>query len=361
MSLLLYTSGSTGAARGVMLSARNLRANAGAILGFLPLTPGDRALVTLPLYYCYGASVIHTHLRAGASVALSRAAFPEELCDELERSGATGLPAVPSLIKLLVDRSSIATRALPRLRYAMVSGGHLLDADVRKLRAALPDLALYIRYGVTELTAAASYLPPERLGDRLGSIGRGLPGAPLRVERDDGREVTPGADEVGEIVGAGPHVALGYYRTTDAAFHDGKFYTGDLARIDADGFIVVVGRAKEFVKTGGHRVSPVEVEGVLAELPGVLEVAVCGVPHPVRGEALVAGVVARPGHAPSAAELRAHCAARLPTFKVPVAFVLLPELPKTANGKISRRQLADALARGATNGDGPLFVPPSTA
>lgn len=347
LAALMYTSGSTGRPRGVMVSTRNLWSNARAILEAVPLTTDDRVLVTLPLYYCYGASVIHTHLRAGATVVLTAATYPAELLAALADTAATGLPAVPSMIQMLLARGALASTALPSLRYVMVSGGRLAETTVRELRAALPAARVYIRYGVTELTAAASFLPPDRLDDKLGAIGSGVPGTPLHVEREDGSEVVPGSGQVGEIVGRGDHVTLGYFADPDETarvFRDGAFHTGDVATVDTEGFITIVGREKEFVKTGGHRVAPQEVEEILMQHAGVHSAAVCGVVHPMRGEALVAAVIPRDGVTLTEAELRKHCVAFLPAHKVPAQLRIVASLPKTPNGKLDRRALAAAMS-----------------
>ena len=341
MSALLYTSGSTGRPKGVMLSASNLVANAEAILAACPLDRADRAFQTLPFFYCYGLSVLHTHLRAGASLYLSRAELPEAIVDDLVESDATGMPSIPSLFQTLATRSTLAERPPSRLRYVMISGGRMPDAALERLARALPESTVHLRYGVTELTAAASFLPPELRLAKVGSIGRGLAGGELSVER--------GSDEVGELVVRGAHVAMGYFlddALTRERFRDGAFHTGDLARVDADGFIYLVGRRAEFVKTIGHRVSPAEVEEVLALAPGVLETGVCGVPHPMRGEALVAAVVLAPGATSTPASLLRHCASQLPAFKVPTKVVILDALPRTANQKLDRARLVALLSGG---------------
>ncbi len=345
LAVLLYTSGSTGLPRGVMLSGRSLRWNAEAILDFLPLTSADRALTTLPFYYCYGLSVLHTHLVAGASVVLNPDGLADPTLDLMAAVAATGVPGVPSFFQSLVAREALARRSLPSLRYFMVSGGKLHEPVIRALRAAAPRADVILRYGITEVTAAASYLPAAELDRRPGSIGRGLRGAPLAVERGDGVAVTPGADEVGEIVVRGEHVALGYFRDpegTRRCFAPGVYRTGDLARIDADGYVSIVGREREFVKTGGHRVSPQEIEDVIALFPEVQEVGVFGIAHAGRGEALVAAVVTRPGCALTLTELRRQCTAQLPAFKIPVELHVVPALPRTAAGKVDRRALPSA-------------------
>ncbi|CAN5917335.1 class I adenylate-forming enzyme family protein [soil metagenome] len=343
LALLLYTSGSTGRPRGVMLSTRNIVANTSAILGFCPLTREDRALVVLPFYYCYGASVLHCHLRAGASVAFPRTGFDVDILDALAQFDVTGLPAVSTLLRSLTARGALRAQRPPALRYVMASGGALSSRTVDDLVESVPGVTVYIRYGVTELTAGASYLPPDQLDARRGSIGRGFPGAPLRVVRPDGSAVRADSVEVGEIIVAGPSVARGYFgdhEETARCFRDGAYHTGDLARQDPDGFVYIVGREKELVKTAGHRVAPQEIEDVLLEATGVVEAGVCGVPHPTRGEALIAVLVLDATSPATIDALRAHCARRLPPHKVPIAIHTADALPRTASGKLSRRELA---------------------
>jgi long-chain acyl-CoA synthetase len=340
LALLLYTSGSTGRPRGVCMSLTNLTCSAAQILTAVPISARDRAVVTLPFHYTYALSVLHTHLRAGASLVLAKHTFVDDLVDLIETHKATALPVVPSTLNLLVGRGALAARRLESLRDVTCSGGRLVETVARELIATQPHVALHIRYGVTEATAAASYLEPDRLADKLGSIGRGLPNAPLAVERDDGSPILPGSREEGTIVIRGPHVTLGYLRDDSRrAFARGGYITGDIARIDADGFVYIVGRTTEFIKTGGHRVAPQQIEEVLASMPGVAEVGVFATSDATRGEALVAAIVTCDGAVVQAKALRSHCTARLPAFMVPTRFVVVAALPKGVNGKLDRARL----------------------
>ncbi|HEY4180355.1 MAG TPA: AMP-binding protein [Kofleriaceae bacterium] len=341
LAVVLYTSGSTGTPRGVMLSSDNLRYSTEAILSFAPLTADDRALASLPFYYCYGLSVLHTHVRAGAAVVIASSAMPGDLVALAEATGVTGLLGVPTMFQILVPRG-LRDRTLPAVRYAMLSGGKATPRLITELRAALPHARVYLRYGITEVTAAASCLAPELVDSKPDSIGRGLADAPLTVERPDGVAVAPGSDEVGEVVVRGRHVGLGYLgapEETARCFRDGAFYTGDRARVDADGDVYLVGRDREFIKTGGHRVSPQEVEDVVAAIPEVAEAAVVGVPHQIRGEALVAIVVLQPGATLDLRGLSKYCGARMAPWKVPTELRVVEALPKRDNGKIDRRAL----------------------
>jgi acyl-CoA synthetase (AMP-forming)/AMP-acid ligase II len=343
LAAILYTSGSTGEPKGVMVTHRNILVNTSDIVSYMDLGAEDRAMLVLPLYYCFGLSLLHTHLAVGGSLVLSRSfMFPEKVLDEMAETGCTGLAGVPSTFQILLRKTRFASRSFPRLRWLQQAGGKLPNPFLRELRAAFPGVRLHVMYGQTEATARLSQLPPELLDAKLGSIGRGLPSTRLDVLRPDGRPVTPGSEEVGEIVASGENVTAGYWddpEETARYFRDGRLFTGDLARVDADGFIYVVERSRDFIKSMGNRVSPKEVEDVVAELPEVVEVAVLGLPHEVWGEAIHCVVAtARPGQL-AAETLRNHCLKRLPNFKVPVSFRFVPGLPKTTAGKVDKARL----------------------
>ena len=280
LAALFFTSGSTGEPKGVMVSHRNIEANTRDIVEYMGLTADDRAMVVLPLHYCYGLSVLHTHLAAGASVVFNNGfMFPEKVLDDMVAQQCTGFAGVPSHFQILLRKTHFPEREFPHLRWLQQAGGKLPDPFIRELRACQPDVELFIMYGQTEASARLSYLPPGRLDDKLGSIGRGLASTILEVLDDEGTPVVPGSGAVGEIVATGDSVALGYWQDpegTDRYFHGGKLRTRDLATVDEDGFIFIVDRARDFIKSMGNRISPKEVEDVIAELPEVVEVAVIG-------------------------------------------------------------------------------------
>jgi long-chain acyl-CoA synthetase len=343
LASLMLTSGSTGQPKGVMVTHRNIACNTRDILQYMGIGADDRAMVVLPFHHCYGASLMHTHLAAGGSLVLNnRFMFPEKVLDEIEEKRCTGLAGVPATYQILLRKRRLAQRRLPSLRWLQQAGGRLPNPFIRELRQALPHVRLFVMYGQTEGTARLSYLPPERLRDKLGSIGKGLPSTRLEVLGPDGLPVRPGSDEVGEIVASGDNVTLGYWddaEETGRFFRRGKLHTGDMARVDLEGFIFLVERARDFIKPMGNRVSPKEVEEVIAELPEVVEVAVIGTPDEIWGEAIVAFVVtARPGQLTSD-RLRDHCRGQLPNYKIPEYVGFLPRLPKTANGKVAKEEL----------------------
>ena len=340
LAAVMFTSGSTGDVKGVMVTHHNILVNTEDILGYVGIAADDRAMTVLPFYYCFGTSLMHTHLMAGGSLVLNnRFMFPEKVLDEMAEKRCTGLAGVPATYQILLRKTRFAQRSFPALRWFQQAGGRLPNPLVGEIRRAFPAVKFFVMYGQTEATARLSYLPPERLGDKLGSIGRGLPHTRLEVLRPDGQPVRPGSEEVGEIVASGENVTLGYWgdaEETRRFFRDGRLYTGDMARVDADGFIFLVERARDFIKPMGHRVGPKEVEEVLAEMPEIVEAAVVGAPDELWGEAIRAFVVTvRPGQL-TADDVQQHCLKRLPNYKVPQHVEFLPKLPKIANGKVDK-------------------------
>jgi acyl-CoA synthetase (AMP-forming)/AMP-acid ligase II len=199
---------------------------------------------------------------------------------------------------------------------------------------------VFVMYGQTEATARLSYVPPAFTLRKLGSIGIAIPGVELRVSRADGSEAAVG--EVGDLMARGENVTPGYVDDPEATagiLRDGWLWTGDLASRDEDGFLFHEGRAKEILKVGGHRVSPTEIESVIATHPGVAEVAVVGRPDPLMGETPIAFLVSREPQAPTSHELKAYCGERLPRYKVPVRFVPIEGMPRTSSGKLARDEL----------------------
>ncbi|MEN6457543.1 MAG: AMP-binding protein [Thermoguttaceae bacterium] len=343
LASIMWTSGSTGTPKGVMVTHHNILVNTQDIVGYLGLNRDDRVMAILPFHYCFGTSLLHTHLMAGGSLVLNnRFLFAEKVLDEMADRQCTGLAGVPATYQILLRKTRFAQRQFPALRWLQQAGGRLPSPLIQEIRRAHPSVKLFVMYGQTEATARLSYLPPDRLDDKLGSIGRGLPHTRLDVLRPDGTPVTPGSDEVGEIVASGENITPGYWRDPDETaqyFRDGRLHTGDMARVDPDGFVFLVERARDFIKPMGHRVGPKEIEEVLAEMPEIVESAVVGVPDDLWGEAIKAFVVTtRPGQL-TAAEVQTHCQRRLPNYKVPQHIEFLGALPKTGNGKVDKGTL----------------------
>ena len=340
LAVLMFTSGSTGKPRGVMVSNRNIIANTESIIEYLSLTSSDRIMAVLPFHYCFGTSLLHTHLRVGGSVVIEpRFMYPEVVLQRMRDTACTGFAGVPSHYQILLRRSKLASTDFPALRYVQQAGGQLAPPFIQELRAALPGKQIFVMYGQTEATARLSYLPPQLLDSKLGSVGKGMPGVKLSVLDENGNSVEHG--DTGEIVAEGENVCLGYWQEDDSAcFRNGKLYTGDLATLDEDGYIYIVDRAKDFLKCGGKRVSARQLENVLLENEELLEAAIIGVPDEVLGEAAVAYIVLRdPKSGIGASEIEAHCRRKLPLTFVPKNFVFLKSLPKNSSGKVLKSVL----------------------
>lgn len=342
LAAIIFTSGSTGKPRGVQVSHGNIIANTESIVQCLKLGQSDRVMAVLPLYYCFGASLLHTHLRVGGSVVLDqRFMYPDTVLKRMVETECTGFAGVPSHYQILLRHSSLSRMSFPALRYVQQAGGHLAPVFVRELQAALPRTQIFLMYGQTEATARLSCLPPEMVSAKPGSIGRAIPGVRLRVVTPDGRDAHP--NETGEIIAEGDNISLGYWRDpaeTATTFCDGKLRTGDLATTDEDGFLYLVDRAKDFVKCGGERVSCQSIEEKVLEFTALLEAAVIGVPDEVLGEAIKLFVVPREsGGSDLEDRLREFCKEHLPPRLNPKFIVVLNSLPKNSAGKVLKTAL----------------------
>jgi long-chain acyl-CoA synthetase len=351
LAALMFTSGSTGAPKGVMITHRNLECNSRDIIAYLGLYAGDRAMVVLPFHYCFGLSVLHTHLMAGGSVVLNNEfkLFPESVLAEMEGKECTSLAGVPSTYQILLRNSRFRQMTFPKLRLFQQAGGKLPNPCIREILEAFPAVRFFLMYGQTEATARLSYLPPDRLANKLGSIGKGLPSTKLELLREDGTPVVAGSDEIGEIVASGDNIAPGYWNDPEETakfFRHGKLHTGDLARVDADGFIYIVEREREMIKSGGNRVSAKEVEDVIAEIPAVVEVAVVGAPHELLGESIKAFISTARAAGVTALEVLAHCRKRLPAAKTPEEIIFVGSLPHNSSGKVLKAKLKEMLESG---------------
>ena len=348
LAVIIFTSGSTGTKKGVTLTHRNLVANTTSIIEYFHLDSHDRIAVVLPFFYCFGASLLHTHLRVGGSVVLSNHIFLGAVIRDLQRYECTGFAGVPSTYQILIQKTPFLNEAFPHLRYFAQAGGALADRYIRQVTDAFPDKEFYVMYGATEATARLSYLPPAELKAKMGSIGRGIPGVRLEVVGDDGRPVRPG--EIGEITARGDNIMAGYYgdpEGTAEVLRDGRLYTGDLATVDEDGYIFVTGRKKNIIKSGGYRISPVEIEQFLLSQPGVFSAVVFSLPDEIMGEAVTAAV--QPEDEPSEElhqRLLAACRARLPSYKVPRHLFFVDEFPLNSSNKVDRARLREIAAAG---------------
>ncbi len=341
LAAIIYTSGSTGAPRGAMLSHLNIRSNTESIVEYLHLTAADRVMCVLPFYYVYGLSLLHTHVKVGGSVIVdTRFAFPNVALKRMRDLRATGFAGVPSTFALLMHKSNLTRMDFPDLRYVTQAGGGMPPARIREWLEKGPKAPFYVMYGATEASARLTYLEPADLERKLGSIGRAIPNVEMLVVTDDGRIAGPG--EVGELVARGSNISSGYWNDPEGTaerFGPLGYKTGDLGYADEEGFLFLVGRKHDMIKVGAHRVGAKEIEDVLNEHPAISEAAVVPVQHQILGEAPLAFVALRQEAVFDAWDIQSFCRARLPVHKIPIEFVPVPSLPKSAIGKIDKLTL----------------------
>ncbi len=343
---IVYTSGTESAPKGAMLTHDAVISEYVSCVVDAGIAGTDLMLHALPLYHCAQLDVfLGPCLYVGATNVITARPAPENVLPLLERHRVTSFFAPPTVwIGLL--RSPLFDRTdLGALQKGYYGASIMPVAVLRELSRRLPAVRLWNLYGQTEIAPLATMLGP---GDQLrkaGSAGRAVLNVETRVVDEAMRDVPVG--EVGEIVHRSPHLMLGYYKDearTAAAFEGGWFHSGDLGVLDDEGFVTVVDRKKDMIKTGGENVASREVEEAIYRLAGVSEVAVIGVPHPRWVEAVVAVVVVQAGQALDEAQVLAHCAAHLAGFKSPKRVVFVDALPKNPSGKLLKRELRTAHA-----------------
>ncbi|MGA2617055.1 MAG: AMP-binding protein [Thermoguttaceae bacterium] len=345
LAALVYTSGSTGNPKGVMLTHLNMVSAATSITTYLENTPQDIILSVLPLAFDYGLYQVLMGVKIGGTVILERSfAYPQAVIRKLIAERVTGLPLVPTMAAILLQMD-LRPYDFTSLRYLTNTAAALPTEHIRRLRACFPRARLFSMYGLTECKRV-SYLPPEELDRRPDSIGRGMPNEEVYVVDDEGRRVGPGI--VGELVVRGANVMKGYWELPEETARrlrpgplpgESVLYTGDLFRADEEGYLYFVSRKDDIIKCRGEKVSPREIENVLAAHPEIAEAAVVGVPDPILGQAIRAVVALKPGSRLTQQDVLRHCAQRLEDFMLPKFVEIRSELPKTGNGKIDKRNL----------------------
>jgi len=340
---IIFTSGSTGEPKGVMITHRNIIANTDSIIEYLKLTGDDIIEIVLPFYYCYGLSLLHTHLKVGGSVVFNNNfMFLGAVINDLKNYKCTGFAGVPSHFQVLLRKSkSFKSDHFPDLRYVTQAGGKLHKVFIQEFVESQPDITFYVMYGQTEATARLSYLPPERLKDKLGSLGKAIPGVTLDLVDEQGRSVTkPGV--VGELVARGDNIMKGYLADSEgtaATLKDGWLHTGDLAYRDEDGFFYHMARRKEIIKVGGRRISPKEIEEVIVTFPGVVDCSISAIFDEILGEALKAEVVVADmnDHSITETEFKKLCGEKLALEKIPQVFEFTSRMRVAATGKKTKK------------------------
>jgi len=338
---LMYTSGTTGRPKGVMLTHANLAWKNLAHLVEFGFTGADVGLACGPLYHVGALDLTTTTLiAAGATIIIHRVFDAAQVVDELERSRVTTVWLAPAMINAIMALPDIEQRELSSVR-VIINGGEKMPIPlIERLQRTFPSAWFADAYGLTETVSGDTFLDRESIVTKLGSVGRPCLYLELDIWDADGRSLAP--DERGEIVMRGPKVFKGYWRDPDAtakAFAGGWFHTGDIGVRDEDGYLYIVDRLKDMIVSGGENIAGSEVERVLYEHDSVLEAAVVAKPDERWGEVPAAFVVLRPGTTVTAEALFEHCGAQLARFKVPKDITFLDALPRNPSGKVLKREL----------------------
>lgn len=346
LAALVYTSGSTGEPKGVMLTHRNMLSAATSICAYLRNEPDDVILGALPMSFDYGLYQMIMAFRTGARLVLAPPfAYPYHVLRTAERERVTGFPGVPSMFAMMADMESAGDLDLSSVRYVTSTAAALSEKLIRFVRGLFPGARVYSMYGLTECKRC-TYLPPEDIDRKPGSVGIAIPNTELWIAGEDGRRLGPG--EVGELVIRGATVMKGYWEKPEETARKLRpgplpgemvLYTGDQCRLDEEGYLYFVARTDEILKSRGEKVAPKEVEAAITEMDGVREAAVVGVPDEVLGQAVKAFVVPRQGATVTEADVVRHCRRRLEGYKVPKIVAVVPDLPRTASGKVARGAL----------------------
>ncbi|MEY9907519.1 fatty-acyl-CoA synthase [Catenulispora sp. MAP12-49] len=343
---IMYTSGTESRPKGAVMSTRNLVAQYTSAIVCGEMSADDVEVHALPLYHCAQLHCFLTpDIQLGATSIVLPGADPATILRTIEQEGATKFFCPPTVWIALLRHPDFDSRDLSTLRKGYYGAAAMPVEVLAELRRRLPSLRLYNFYGQTEMSPVATVLGPEDQERKPGSAGRAALNVETRVVDDDGAEVPRG--EVGEIVHRGPHTMLGYWNDperTAEAFRGGWFHSGDLGVMDDEGFLRVVDRKKDMIKTGGENVASREVEETVYQHPAVAEVAVFGVPDPYWIETVCAAVVLKPGERLEPEDVIEFCRARLAGFKTPKKVVVVPALPKNPSGKVLKRELRETHA-----------------
>jgi amino acid adenylation domain-containing protein len=347
LAAIIYTSGSTGEPKGVMLTHRNMLTATGSISSYLEVREDEVILNVLPMAFDYGLYQMIMAFRQGARLVLERSfAYPAQVIERMNAEGVTGFPGVPPIFAILAEMATLRTQDFSCIRYVTNTTAALPPKHILVLKELFPRARIYSMYGLTECKRC-TYLPPEDLDRKPGSVGIAIPNTEMWIVDDFGHKVPP--DTIGQLVIRGATVMKGYWEKPEATARMLKpgpipgemvLYTGDYCRMDDEGYLYFIGRGDDMFKSGGEKVAPKEIEAVLYDIPGVREAAVIGVPDDVLGRAIKAYVVLERGATLSERDVKRHCREKLETFFVPRHVKFVDELPRTDTGKIKKTALS---------------------
>jgi amino acid adenylation domain-containing protein len=346
LASIIYTSGSTGEPKGVMLTHRNMLTAGTSVSTYLEMREDDVVVGLLPLAFDYGLYQMLMCTRLGARLVLERSfTYPAQVLQTMAKEKVTGFPLVPTISAILLGMK-LDAYDLSSIRYVSNTAAALPQKHIDGLKDLFPKAKIFSMYGLTECKRC-TYLPPHLIDEKKGSVGIAIPNTELWIVDDDDKKLGP--NEVGQLVIRGATVMKGYWEKPESTAKRLKpgplpgeqvLYTGDLCRLDEDGFLYFVGRMDDIIKSRGEKVAPKEVENVLQNLKGVKEAAVIGVPDDVLGQAVKAFIVLEEGAKISDKEIQRHCQNHLENFMVPKHVAFVESLPKTTTGKIKKTDLS---------------------
>ncbi len=336
---LIYSSGTTGFPKGVTLSQSNISSNVATAAKYSDYRDDDRLCAFLPLFHVYGQNyILNAAILAGATVCLFRRFVPDVVLEAIQRDRITLFFGVPTIFIGLLSMD-LSKYDLSSIRYEM-SAAATMPEEISRRWTERFGRRVYEGYGLTECSPFACY--NDLVEHRFGSVGRAVEGFTLKIFDENDKELPRG--EWGEICIQGPGVMLGYWKRpedTAQTLRGGWLHSGDIGRMDEDGYVFIVDRVKDMINVSGFKVWPAELEQYLYKLPQVQEVAVYGIPHPEKGEQVVVAVVPKAGQAITPDDVIAYCRANIAAYKVPARVDIVQELPKSATGKILKRVLRD--------------------
>lgn len=347
LATIIYTSGSTGEPKGVMSAHYNVVAAAKSISHYLKNMEDDIIMDVLPLSFDYGLYQILMAFLFGGTVVIERSfIYPYKIMEKLVQEKVTGFPIVPTMAAILLEMENLSKFDLSSLRYISNTAAALPVPYIKRLQNLFPHIEIYSMYGLTECKRV-SYLPPNQLKKRPGSVGIPIPNEEVFIVNEDGQKVKAG--EVGELVVRGSNVMQGYWNDpeeTSRTFRPGRYrgdtllYTGDLFKKDEDEYLYFIARKDDLIKTKGERVSPKEIENTLCEINGVVEAAVVGVPDDIFGQAIKAFIVTNKISDLTERHIMKYCMENLEPFMIPKYVEFRKTLQKTDSGKIDKKKLS---------------------
>ncbi len=346
LAALIYTSGSTGFPKGVMMTHQSMVFTSWSLVEYLRLSDEDRILLLLPLAFDYGLYQLLMAITMGGSLIVEKSfTFQTTIYKQIEKYQPTVFPGVPTIYAMMIARSKKHGLSLDCIKKVTNTAAALPADVIPDLQKIFPNALIFKMYGLTECKRVC-YLEPELIEKKPSSVGKAIPGTEVFLLSEDGNPVPQG--ERGILHIRGPHVMLGYWHKEELSnemLKQGKLpwernlCSNDWFKMDEDGFLYFLGRSDDIIKTRGEKVSPIEVENVIYNIPGIKEVAVLGVPDEILGEAIIAFITTHSSLELDAKGVQKECMSKLELFMVPKKIVFLDEMPKSTNGKIDKKEL----------------------